>query len=90
MNIPSYYQNDLFNELCKRYEKFEVIYAHEEDFARKKQGWSFDLIQSYDAKTISKYLEISQLKSEINTHRKWHLGRTIFFLRTCAFESFWE
>jgi glycosyltransferase involved in cell wall biosynthesis len=70
MNIPSYYQNDLFNELCKRYEKFEVIYAHEEDFARKKQGWSFDFSQNYDAKTINKDLKISRLIKYVYENRK--------------------
>ena len=61
MNIPSYYQNDLFNELCKKFDKFEVIYAHEQDLTRKKQGWNFDLVQNYDTKIIGKNLYISQL-----------------------------
>jgi glycosyltransferase involved in cell wall biosynthesis len=73
MNIPSYYQNDLFNELCKRYHKFEVIYAHEQDLTRKNQGWSFDLTQNYDTKMIGKDLNISQLilyvyKNRNSTH----------------------
>ena len=61
MNIPSFYQNDLFNELCQRFDKFEVIYAHEQDLTRKEQGWDFDFIQHYDSKTISKDLKISSL-----------------------------
>jgi hypothetical protein len=31
MNIPSFHQNDLFNELNHRFEKFEVVYAHAHD-----------------------------------------------------------
>jgi glycosyltransferase involved in cell wall biosynthesis len=70
MNIPSYYQNDLFNELCKRFEKFEVVYAHEGDLARKKQGWNFDLVQKYDSKIINKNLNISQLVKYVFQNRK--------------------
>lgn len=70
MNIPSYYQNDLFNELCTRFNKFEVIYAHEQDLTRKKQGWNFDLMQNYDAKTIGKNLNIGQLIRYVHQNRK--------------------
>jgi glycosyltransferase involved in cell wall biosynthesis len=70
MNIPSYYQNDLFNELCKRYHKFEVIYAQQEDLARKKQGWNFDLIQNHNTITIGKDLNISQLIQYVYKNRK--------------------
>ena len=70
MNIPSYYQNDLFNELCKRYDKFEVIYAHEQDLTRKRQGWNFDLVQNYDTKTIGKDLNISRLIQYVYQNRK--------------------
>lgn len=70
MNIPSYYQNDLFNELCKRFDKFEVIYAHEQNLARKNQGWNFDLMQNYDTKTIGKSLNISQLIRYVHQNRK--------------------
>lgn len=52
MNIPSFHQNDLFNELAKNYDKFEVIYAHSHDENRIKQGWNFRNIQHYKSKTI--------------------------------------
>ncbi len=70
MNIPSFYQNDLFNELCKKYNKFEVIYAHEEDLTRKNQGWNFDLVENYEAKTIGKDLNISQLIQYVYQNRE--------------------
>lgn len=70
MNIPSFYQNDLFNELCKRFNKFEVIYAHEQDLNRKNQGWNFDLGQNYEVKTIGKNLNISQLIKYVYQNRK--------------------
>jgi glycosyltransferase involved in cell wall biosynthesis len=69
MNMPSYYQNDLFNELSKRYENFEVVYAQEGDLAREKQGWNFDLIQNYDSKIINKNLNISQLIKYVYRNR---------------------
>ncbi|MDZ7900887.1 MAG: glycosyltransferase family 4 protein [Arcicella sp.] len=70
MNMPSYYQNDLFNELCKRYDNFEVIYAHEADSARKKQGWNFNLVQNYESKIIGKNLNIKQLIQYVYANRK--------------------
>ena len=69
MNIPSFYQNDLFNELCQRFDKFEVIYAHEQDLTRKEQGWDFDFIQHYDSKIISKNLNIRQLINYVFQNR---------------------
>ena len=69
MNIPSFYQNDLFNELCQRFDKFEVIYTHEQDLTRKKQGWNFDFIQHYDSKIISKNLNIRQLINYVFQNR---------------------
>lgn len=70
MNIPSFYQNDLFNELCKRFDKFEVIYAHEQDLLRKKQGWNFDLMKNYNFKIIGKDLKFTQLIQHIFQNRK--------------------
>ena len=70
MNIPSYYQNDLFNELYKRLGKFEVIYAHEQDLTRKKQGWNFNLMQNFESKIINKQLNISQLVKYVYQNRK--------------------
>ena len=69
MNIPSFHQNDLFNELCQRFDKFEVIYAHEQDLTRKEQGWDFDFIQHYDSKIISKNLNIRQLINYVFQNR---------------------
>ena len=70
MNIPSYYQNDLFKEVSKRVDKFEVIYAHQQDLTRKKQGWNFDLMQNYDTKIICKDLNVSQLIKYVFQNRK--------------------
>jgi glycosyltransferase involved in cell wall biosynthesis len=70
MNMPSYYQNDLFNELSKRFEKFEVVYAHESDQSRKQQGWNFDFIQKYKFKIIGKSLKLSTLIFYVYTNRK--------------------
>ena len=70
MNIPSYYQNDLFNELCKRVDKFEVIYAHEQDLTRKNQGWNFDLVSNYNTKIIGKDLKLSLLIQYVFQNRK--------------------
>ena len=70
MNIPSFYQNDLFNELYQRFDKFEVIYAHEQDLIRKEQGWDFDFTQNYDSKIIGKDLTISSLINYVFENRK--------------------
>ena len=70
MNIPSFYQNDLFNELYQRFDKFEVIYAHEQDLIRKEQGWNFGFVQHYSSKTIDKNLNIRQLINYVFQNRK--------------------
>lgn len=70
MNIPSYYQNDLFNELAKNYDKFEVIYAHSHDENRIKQGWNFGNIQHYKSKTIGTDLSNLALISYVFKNRK--------------------
>ncbi len=70
MNIPSFYQNDLFNELAKKYDKFEVIYAHSHDEKRVNQGWSFDNIQHYESKTIETDFKFWDLISYVFKNRK--------------------
>jgi glycosyltransferase involved in cell wall biosynthesis len=70
MNIPSSYQNDLFNSLCKKIDEFEVIYAHEQDLLRKKQGWNFELEQNYKKRIIGKNLKVSQLVQYVFQNRK--------------------
>jgi glycosyltransferase involved in cell wall biosynthesis len=70
MNIPSFHQNDLYNELAKNYDKFEVIYAHAQDHNRIRQGWSFGNIQQYKFKTIGMDLSNMALISYVFKHRK--------------------
>jgi len=70
MNIPSFHQNDLFNELAKNYDKFEVIYAHSHDENRIKQGWNFRNIQHYKSKTIGTDLSNLALISYVFKNRK--------------------
>jgi glycosyltransferase involved in cell wall biosynthesis len=70
MNIPSFYQNDLFNELAKSYDKFEVIYAHTQDKNRINQGWNFDNIQHYKSKSIETDLNFLSLISYVFKNRK--------------------
>ena len=70
MNIPSFHQNDLFNELAKNYDEFEAIFAHEKDEDRVNQGWNVEQIQHYKSKTIGKDLKFWQLFSYIFKNRK--------------------
>ena len=70
MNIPSFHQNDLFNELAKNYDEFEAIFAHEKDDNRINQGWNFKQIQHYNSKTIGKDLKFWQLFSYIFESRE--------------------
>lgn len=70
MNIPSHYQNDLFKTLASQYEKFEVVYAHSHNDARKAQGWSFENTQNYHSKTIGIDLKIWQIIPYIFQNRK--------------------
>ena len=70
MNIPSFHQNDLFNELSKSYDKFEVVYAHSHDENRKKQGWNFENTQHYESQTIGIDLNILTLIFYVFKHRK--------------------
>ena len=70
MNIPSFHQNDLFNELDKKYNEFEVIYAREKDENRINQGWSFEQKQHHKSKTIEKDLNVWQLTSYVFKNRK--------------------
>ena len=73
MNIPSFHQNDLFNELAKNYDEFEAIFAHKNDQDRINQGWNSEQTQHYKSKTIGKDLRLWQLifyvfKNRENTH----------------------
>ena len=52
MNIPSFHQHDLFSELTKKYDTFEVVFAHSQDKNRINQGWNFEKIKDYESKTI--------------------------------------
>ena len=70
MNIPSFHQKDLFNELANNYDEFVAIFAHEKDEERINQGWSSELIQQYTSKTIGKDLNIWQLISYVFKNRK--------------------
>ncbi len=70
MNIPSFHQNDLFNELIKHFDKFEVIYAHKHDENRKLQGWNFEMTQDYSSKIIGKDLNILDLLGYVFKNRK--------------------
>jgi glycosyltransferase involved in cell wall biosynthesis len=70
MNIPSFYQNDLFNELNHRFEKFEVVYAHAQDMYREAQGWRTKNDFNYASKTIGKDLKIWQLVGYLFKNRK--------------------
>ena len=70
MNIPSFHQNDLFNELSKYFGEFEVIYAHEHDENRKLQGWNSQIIQNYPSKIIRKDLNLLKLIGYLFSKRK--------------------
>lgn len=70
MNIPSFYQNDLFNELAKNYDTFEVVYARSHDENRIKQGWNFGNIQYYKSKMIGVNLSNLALIFYVFKHRK--------------------
>ena len=70
MNIPSFHQNDLLNELSKYYDEFEVVYAHEHDENRKLQGWNSQIIQNYPSKIIRKDLNLWELIKYIFNNRK--------------------
>jgi glycosyltransferase involved in cell wall biosynthesis len=70
MNIPSFYQNDLFNELSKNYDKFEVVYAHAQDRNRINQGWNFGNFQHYESKTIGGNLNLWTLIIYVFKNRK--------------------
>lgn len=70
MNIPSFYQNDLFNELSKNYDNFEVIYAHSHDKNRANQGWNFNNVQHYESKTIGQGLNLPALIMYVFKNRK--------------------
>jgi glycosyltransferase involved in cell wall biosynthesis len=58
MNIPSFHQNDLFNQLSKKYDEFEVVFAHSSDEEREKQGWKFNFKTNYNFKIINEDLSI--------------------------------
>jgi glycosyltransferase involved in cell wall biosynthesis len=70
MNIPSFHQNDLFNELNKQFEKFTVVYARTCDSDRQAQGWQDGNVQHYESKTIGKDLKIWQLARYVFQNRK--------------------
>ena len=69
MNIPSFHQNDLFNELTKYCDKLEVIYAHKYDENRKLQGWNFEISQNYPSKIIRKDLGVLELAGYLFNNR---------------------
>jgi glycosyltransferase involved in cell wall biosynthesis len=70
MNIPSFHQNDLFNELNLRFGKFEVVYAHPQDTHREAQGWRTENDSNYASKTIGKGLKTWQLVGYVFKNRK--------------------
>ena len=70
MNIPSFYQNDLFNELVKKFDEFEVIYAHLQDENRVIQGWKFDDFRQYKSNTIGQDLNLLDLIFYVSKNRK--------------------
>ncbi len=69
MNIPSFHQNDLFNELNKQFEKFTVVYARTCDVDRKSQGWQEGDVQNYESKMIGKDFKIWQLAQYVFQNR---------------------
>lgn len=70
MNIPSFHQNDLFNQLSKHYDEFEVIYDHLEDEGRINQGWSFNQAAHYSSKVVKRDFTIWQLIYYVFKNRK--------------------
>ena len=70
MNIPSFHQNDLFNELRIHCDEFEVIYAHAKDEDRINQGWNCEQKGHYKSKTIGKDLKFWQLLAYVFKNRK--------------------
>ncbi len=70
MNFPSFHQNDLFNDLSNRFEKFEVIYAHSDDESRRNQGWILENNFNYKSKVIGKELKIWSLMHYVFKNKK--------------------
>lgn len=70
MNIPSFHQNDLFNELSKIYDEFKVTFAHAKDENRINQGWNSGQTQHYTSKTIGNDLDICRLIFYVFKNRK--------------------
>ena len=70
MNIPSFHQNDLFNELIKNYDEFKVVFAHAKDENRINQGWNSGQTQYYKSQTIGTDLKLLQLISYVFKNRK--------------------
>ncbi|PWK28979.1 glycosyltransferase involved in cell wall biosynthesis [Arcicella aurantiaca] len=68
--MPSHYQNDLFTELSKYYDEFEVIYAHTHDDARKSLGWNFENAHNFNSKTIGRDLTIWKIIPYLFKNRK--------------------
>lgn len=68
--MPSHYQNDLFTELSKYYDEFEVIYADSHDDSRKSLGWNFENEEIFNSKTIGRDLAIWQIIPYVFKNRK--------------------
>lgn len=68
--MPSHYQNDLFEELSRHYDDFEVVYARTHDDARKKLGWSFENSDSFRSKFIGQEFKIWQIIPYVFKYRK--------------------
>jgi glycosyltransferase involved in cell wall biosynthesis len=69
MNIPSFHQNDLFNQLSTKYDEFEVVFAHSSDEEREKQGWKFNFKTNYNFKIINEDLSIFGLVKYVFKNR---------------------
>ena len=70
MNIPSFHQNDLFNELTKSYDEFRVVFAHTKDKERVNQGWNSEQAQHYESNTIGRDLNFWQVVSYVFKNRR--------------------
>lgn len=69
MNIPSFHQHDLLEQLNQYYPDFEVIYAHSQDKLRKKQSWDFTISTKYPSKIINRGLSVWKIATYIFKNR---------------------
>jgi glycosyltransferase involved in cell wall biosynthesis len=83
MNIPSFHQHDLLEQLSQYYQDFEVIYAHSHDAIRQQQNWDFTISTKYPSKIINRGLNIWEIAAYVFKNRNTvHIINGIWAERT--------